>query len=92
MLFEFLGHFFDQVSTLVDDGSDHDHDSHIMVWQVRDKQDSNPDPAPSNLDPPTNKLEVESRSSRGSSSTVNLGPSGVKKLIFKQVLMKTIVS
>ena len=69
-----MGHFFDQVSTLVDDGSDHDHDSHIMVWQVRDKQDSNPEPAPSNLDPPTNKLEVESRSSRGSSSTVDLGP------------------
>ena len=47
-----------------------------MVWQVRDKPESNPEP--SGLPPAletTHKLEVESRSSRGSSSTVDLGPS-----------------
>lgn len=54
----------------VDDGSDHDHDSHIMVWQVQD--DPNP-PEPTNTQQNFSKVEVESRSSRGSSS-VDLGP------------------
>ena len=72
---------------LVDDGSDHDHDSHIMVWQVRDQQqncnfireideeDNNKKSKSSSPEPPKyNKIEVESRSSRASTSSVDLGP------------------
>ena len=74
---------------LVDDGSDHDHDSHIMVWQVRDQQQNcnfvreideesnNKTKSKSSspeLAPKYNKIEVESRSSRASTSSVDLGP------------------
>ena len=56
-----------------------------MVWQVPDQNPdtSNPEPvsgssspaaAPVPMNPEISKLEVESRSSRGSSSTVDLGP------------------
>ena len=56
-----------------------------MVWQVPDQKPntSNPEPvsgssspaaAPVPINPEISKLEVESRSSRGSSSTVDLGP------------------
>ena len=77
---------------LVDDGSDHDHDSHIMVWQVREDQvestgklevDSRSSRASSSsvaTDHHHTKLEVESRSSRGSSS-VDLGPAPGSGLI-----------
>ena len=56
-----------------------------MVWQVPDQKpdtsnpepvsgSSSPAPAPVPINPDISKLEVESRSSRGSSSTVDLGP------------------
>ena len=56
-----------------------------MVWQVPDQKPDTSNPAPGSgssspaaasvpMNPEISKLEVESRSSRGSSSTVDLGP------------------
>ena len=79
----------------MDDGSDHDHDSHIMVWQVRDqhqncnfvRDDPNAAAAADSVDkkeasasPQLSnntlnvKADLESRYSRSSTSSVDLGP------------------
>ena len=77
----------------MDDGSDHDHDSHIMVWQVRDqhqncnfvrddpnatvdsvdKKEASASPQLSN-NTLNVKADLESRYSRSSTSSVDLGP------------------
>ena len=77
----------------MEDGSEHDHDSHIMVWQVRDQQQNcnfvRDDPNADIVDkkdessesPPqlsnntlNVKVDLESRYSRSSTSSVDLGP------------------